>query len=207
VPAIPQLEKGKMDILEATDKLWLKIAPVFSWISKSLGVIFSPLMSLGPELGIACIAALTYGVTKGLAKLYRPKNEEKLRKEFSKLERMRREAVHTGGKEVCKGLDEEMDKIYFEQLRSSIMRATAVYSIPVLAMLCWVWSYFSPDRLQIMYGRPYVAKLPFTIGVYDHIGPGFWFFICYIGVGVLFSVIGKVKKKETKTATKKAMVG
>ncbi len=192
-----------MGLVEVTDNLWFKIAPVFSWISKSLGVIFYPFMFLGPELGIACIAALTYGVTKILAKLYRPLGEEKLQKEFSRLEGMRRDAVDMGAKDVCKGLDEEMDRIYIEQLRSSIMRGTAVYSIPVLAMLCWVWSYFSPERLQTMYGKPYVTKLPFTIGIYDHIGPGFWFFMCYIGVWALLAIIGKMKQKGTKTAAQK----
>lgn len=187
-----------MDILDLTDQLWFKIAPIFSWISESLGSIFYPFMLLGPMVGIACIAAITYGVTKIILKLYKPARLKRLQGEFEKLKEMRKEAHRIGDKQVCKGLDDEMDKIYFDILWASILRGSATISIPIMAMLCWVWSYFSPERLQSMYGKGYVIKLPFKIGVYDHIGPGFWFLISLFVVWCIYAVIIRKRKKGTK---------
>ncbi|MBW1666569.1 MAG: hypothetical protein JRI79_08670 [Deltaproteobacteria bacterium] len=192
-----------MDLVQLTDRLWLRIAPLFSTASSLLGAAFSPFMLLGPELGIASIAALTYIVTRILSRLYSPRAIEKLQEEFNKLKEMREEAASHGAKEVCKGLDDEMDKIYFEQMRVSIVRGSAVHSIPMLAMLCWVWSYFSPETLQRMYGKPYVVKLPFTIGIYDHIGAGFWFVICLGLVWALAVAVKRVRRKETQVPAEK----
>ena len=187
-----------MGILDLTDRLWFKITPVFSWISESLGAIFYPFMLLGPVLGISCIAAVTYGITKIISKLYKSARLERLQGEFEKLKEMRKEAHQIGDKQVCKGLDDEMDKIYFDILWASILRGSATISIPILAMLCWVWSYFSPERLQTIYGKGYIIKLPFKIGVYDHIGATFWFLISLFFVWLIYAVIIRKRQKETK---------
>jgi len=187
-----------MDILDLTDQLWFKIAPIFSWISESLGAIFYPFMLLGPMVGIACIAAVTYGITKIISKLYKPDGLQRLQNEFKELEEMRKEAHRIGDKEVCKGLDVEMDKIYFDILWASIIRGGVVCSVPIMAMLCWVWSFFSPERLQTMYGKGYIIKLPFKLGIYDHIGAGFWFLFSLICVWGIYAVISKMKQNETK---------
>jgi uncharacterized BrkB/YihY/UPF0761 family membrane protein len=187
-----------VDILDLTDKLWFKIAPIFSWISESLGAIFYPFMLLGPILGIACIAAVTYGITKIISKLYKSAKLERLQGEFEKLKEIRKEAHQIGDKKVCKGLDDEMDRIYFDILWASILRGSAVHSIPILAMLCWVWSYFSPDRLQAMYGKGYIIKLPFKIGVYENIGAAFWFLISLFFIWSIYKVVIRRKQKETK---------
>lgn len=187
-------EEFKMSVLELTDNLWFKIAPLFLWISESLGAIFYPFMLLGPIAGIACIAGVTLSITKILSILYKPHAIEELQKEFKSLEEMRKEAAQIGAKQVCKGCDDEMDKIYFEQMRLSIVRGSAVHSIPILAMLCWVWSYFSPDRLQAVYGKPYIIKLPFKIGIYDYIGPAFWFVISIICAWGIYAAIRKKRQ-------------
>ena len=108
-------------------------------------------MLLGPIAGIACAVGLTFGITKILSRLYKPHAIEELQKEFKRLEELRKEAAQIGAKQVCKGYDDEMDKIYFEQMCLFIVWGSAVHSIPILAMLCWVCGYFSPDRLQAMY--------------------------------------------------------
>lgn len=187
-----------MDILGLTDQVWFKIAPIFSWISDFMGAIFYPFMLLGPVVGIACIAAATYGITRIISKLFKPAKLQRLQNEFKKLEDMRKEAHRIGDKQVCKGLDDEMDRIYFDILWASIQRGGAVYSIPIMAMLCWVWSYFSPERLETLYGKGYIIKLPFKLGVYDHIGAGFWFLITLFFVWSLCTAIIRRKQKETK---------
>jgi uncharacterized membrane protein (DUF106 family) len=190
-----------MDFYELTDQLWFKIAPIFSWISESLGVIFYPFMLLGPILGIACIAAVTYGATKTIAKLYKPARLKRLQNEFKKLEEMRKEAHRIGDKQVCKGLDDEMDKIYFDMLWASIIRGGITVSIPIMAMLCWVWSYFSPERLQALYGRSYVIKLPFKVGIYDYMGAAIWFLISLVLLWCSYTIIYRTRKKETTIAS------
>lgn len=187
-----------MDILDLTDKLWFKIAPIFSWISESLGAIFYPFILLGPVIGIACIAAVTYGITKIISKLYKSAKLERLQGEFDKLKEMKKGARQMGDKKVSKGIDDEMDRIYFDIFFTSIQRGLLTISIPMMAMLCWVWSYFSPERLQSMCGKPYVIKLPFKIGIYDYIGPAFWFVISLICVWGIYTLFSKMKRKETK---------
>jgi len=110
-------------------------------------------MLLGPIVGIGCIAAVTYGITKIISKFYKPTKLKRLQGEFKKLGEMRKEARQIGNKQVCKGLDDEMDKIYFDILWASIIRGGVVYSVPIMAMLCWVWSYFSPESC-LLYTSP-----------------------------------------------------
>lgn len=187
-----------MDILDLTDQLWFKIAPIFSWISNFMGAIFYPFMLLGPMVGIACIASATYGIIKIISKLYKPTKLQKLQNEFKELEEMRKEAHRIGDKQVCIGLDDEMDKIYFDILWASIIRGGVVCSVPIMAMLCWVWSYFSPERLETMYGKGYIIKLPFKLGVYDHIGAGFWFLLSLFFVWCIYAGISRKKHREIK---------
>ena len=155
-------------------------------------------MLLGSAAGILCIAAVTFGATKLISKFYKPARLKRLQGEFEKLKEMRKEARRIGDKQVCKGLDEEMDKIFFDILWASIIRGGVTISLPILAMLCWVWSYFSAERLLIMYGNPYIIKLPFKLGIYDHIGAGFWFIISLFFVWCIYAVIRKLGKIDKK---------
>lgn len=189
-----------MDFYEFTDELWLKVQPAFTWLSEKMGDIASPLMLLGPAVGIFLLALLTYTLIKVLSRLYKPDAEQKLNEEFTRLQKRRNEAKQMGAKEVVKGFDQQLDEIYFERLRASVLRGAAVHTIPMLTMLCWVYSYYTPDKLKAMFGNPHVIELPFKLGKYDYIGAAFWFFLSLVIIWIVHAFLnGFVRRRKKKT--------
>lgn len=177
------------------DLMWEKISVVFPLMGKLLAILFYPLILMGPTVAITGIVLSTILFTRWLSARTEPERLKKLRSDFEHWMGVREAALQAADSQDqkkinAKAVDQSyLDEIYVKMYIESTCWNGLTKYVPILVMLLWVTCQFDTERLMAQYGKGYVVKLPFTLGVAgDTLGAFGWFLtslvLCYLGLWI-----------------------
>ncbi|MDF1593129.1 MAG: hypothetical protein P1P89_16565 [Desulfobacterales bacterium] len=183
-------------VLNFVDELWEKTDVVFLLAAKLLGMLFYPLILMGPTVAITGILLLTILFSRWLSARTEPERLKKLQSEFEHWLGVRKaalkvEMLEDQGKGLAKAVDKSyLDDIYIKMYIESTCWNGLTKYVPILVMLLWITHRFDTPNLLSQYGKDYVLKLPFTLGAAGNtLGAFGWSLtslaLCYLGLWIL----------------------
>ncbi len=193
-------------ISDFMDLIWEEISVVFPAIGGLLAILFYPLILMGPAVAIIGIVLSTILITRWLSVRTEPERLKKLRSDFQHWMSVRKAAMQASDNENqkkinAKAVDQSyLDEIYVKMYIESTCWNGLTKGVPILLMLHWVTCQFNTENLIAQYGKGYVVKLPFALGVSgDTLGAFGWFLtslvLCYLGLW-MFKMVkrGSIRK-------------
>lgn len=186
------------------DSITDNIAIVVKNMAGVLDLIVSPLHALGPVVTILGLALAIVLLTKYLSAKFVTKRYQRLKTDFEHYHGLRNEALKHDdpekGKRLARNIDQgKLNKVYYDYFFEGLMLGLATKYLPILIMIAYINDRYRPEKLQALFGQPYVFLLPFGEGG-TPVGSIFWYIFCllstYIGWAIIKKIMGKGKPKS-----------
>lgn len=149
---------------EFLDGVWFKIVDGVFWCAARLDDLFSFLHPLGAMATVVGIALLTVFVQKLMTRSYRTKRHAELGKRYRELRALRDEALKWTDAErarrLARNIDQaELNHVYYNYFFEGLMMALLTKYLPFALMLAYVNESYRVERLEELFGRPYLVRL------------------------------------------------
>jgi len=186
------------------DRVWESIEFFLNYTVVFLDTLFSPLEILGPGFVIFLLAFLVVIITRFIARFYVTKRYGKLEKEFQHWQGVREEAMkhpdREKGKGLAKNIDQaELNRAYYDYFFEGLLKHFIVNVLPILLMVSYVTTVYSPANLLKRFGKEWIFSLSFGSFFHVDVSSLLWFVICILLSFLLFAVLKKVFKKRHAT--------
>lgn len=188
---------------EFLDIAWFKIVDLALAVVRAMDALLAPLHPLGPAAVIFLLAVATVFLTKVFKRFYTTRRYQKLRQEFNYWSKIRKEAMaledRDKGKRMAKNIDQaELNRVYYDYFFEGLLNSILTTILPVLLMAAYVNEAYQPDKLQKLFGRSYVFRLPGSGGEGAPVGGLFWFVLSLVLVHILWVVAKRILGKKVK---------
>ncbi|SMC22424.1 hypothetical protein SAMN02746041_01438 [Desulfacinum hydrothermale DSM 13146] len=185
------------------DQLWARIVIFIQGLAHLLDAAFGPLHGMGPAATVAVAAGITFGITRVLDRIYRPKRYQELQEEFHYWYGLRQEALACGDPEKAKALAKNIDQaklnqVYYNYFFEGLLRNIVTSYLPFLSMLAYVNEAYRPERLTALFGRDALFTVPGGRGETVAVGSVFWFVAVYLGCHLIWFLGPRLLKRLRK---------
>ncbi len=181
------------------DRVWEVIYSFLNNTIMFLDALFSPLEVFGPGVVIFFLAFLSICTTRIISKFYVTKRYILLEKEFHHWQGVRKEALNhpdgEKGKALAKNIDQaELNKAYYDYFFEGMLKHFIGNVLPVLLMVSYVTSVYTPEALLERFGEKWVFSLTLGSSFHVDVSSLFWFVLCLLPSFLLIAVLKKVYK-------------
>lgn len=179
---------------EALDNVWFWIeAGIFKTAGLVDAAIF-PLHFLGPEIIIFLLVLVCILFSRFFKKHFNTRRYTRLKENFDHWYLLRQEAMNheetQKGRAIAKNIDQaELNRAYYDFFFESLLKSLITTWLPLLCTLAYVNHTFTPQMLDLYFGRPALfmpngqALLPWNIPAI------LWFFVSLLIVYALFPTL------------------
>ncbi len=187
------------------DQIWLYLVSAIGFVSQCLDFAIAPVNRIGPGWAIVLLAAVTAGLTKVLARIYRPKRYRELQRNFEYWYKIRQEALQQDdvekGRLLAKNIDQtHLNKAYYDLFFEGLLISLLTRYLPIFSMLAYVNEAYRPEKLQTIWNRPAVFTIKLSQEMHIAVGGVFWFLICLVSVYVLIWAAGRTLGRSSSLA-------
>jgi uncharacterized membrane protein (DUF106 family) len=182
------------------DTIWEKLAAGFIFLADSFYLFLENFHFLGPLVLITILGFFTVWVTKLLSKIITTKRYTELEKKFNHWVEIREEAMRIEDREEARRLARNIDqaklnKAYYDYFFEGLMLGIARRIIPIFFMFGFINEFYRSERLEEIFGRPYVLQIPSSSGEPLMLGAVFWYIISlFIGYLLWFVISRRFRK-------------
>ena len=179
---------------DALDNVWFWIEDTIFKTAELLDAVILPLHFLGPEIIIFLLVLICILFSRFFKKHFNTGRYTRLKENFDHWYHLRQEAMNheetQKGRAIAKNIDQaELNRAYYDFFFESLLKSMITTWLPLLCTLAYVNHTFTPQMLDLYFGRPAL----FMVNGHDllpwHIPAIFWFFVSLLVIYALFPTI------------------
>ncbi len=187
------------------NRLWDFIEIYLTKITLFMDKIVSPLDVLGPGAVIFLLALITVLFTRFMSKVYTTKRYRELEKDYEHWQALRIEAMkhedREKGKRLARNIDSaKLNQAFYDYFIEGFLKNLLTNVLPILLMLAYVTSAYSPAELVDRFNRQYVFFIETGGATPWPVGTMFWY---VISVLLSFLIFAGLKYVYNKASNKK----
>ncbi len=182
------------------DRLWDFIEMYLTKITFFMDKIISPLDVLGPGFVIFFLAFITVLFTRVMGKIYTTKRYRELEKDYEHWQALRKEALkhddREKGKRLARNIDSaKLNQAFYDYFIEGFLKNLLTNVLPILLMLSYVMTAYSPAELADRFNRQYVFFIATGGPTPMPVGTMFWFVISVLCSFMIFAGLKFLYKK------------
>ncbi len=182
------------------DRLWDFIEIYLTKITFFMDKIISPLDFLGPGAVIFILALITVLFTRFMSKVYTTKRYRELEKDYEHWQALRIEAMkhedREKGKRLARNIDSaKLNQAFYDYFIEGFLKNLLTNVLPILLMLAYVTSAYSPAELADRFNRQYVFFIETGGATPWPVGTMFWYVISVLLSFLIFAGLKYLYKK------------
>lgn len=184
---------------DALDKLWFRIEDGIFKTAELLDAAILPLHFLGPEIIIFLMVLLCILFSRFLKKHFNTQRYTRLKENFDHWYALRQEAMSheetQKGRAIAKNIDQaELNRAYYDFFFESLLKTLITTWLPLLCTLAYINHTFTPQRLELYFGRPALFMVNGHSLLPWNLTSIFWFFVSVLIVYALLPTIKYLRR-------------
>ncbi|RUA00530.1 MAG: hypothetical protein DSY89_06370 [Deltaproteobacteria bacterium] len=188
------------------DNLWDNIMVAVHFCTTLLDQLLAPFHVFGPVFILTLLAFVTVLVTKVLNRVIITKRYVTLEKEFQHWFKIREEAMkgedYDKAKRLARNIDQaKLNRVYYDYFLEGFLLGLVRNVLPIFLMLTYVNESFRAERLDLLFGKEYLFKLPSTSNSPILVGSVFYFVMILLLIYLVWYTVKKVIRKKNRVDT------